>query len=66
MFRSYLRCLRYDPQSWHLALGADRHLLRRMRLCGVRPGFLDRIVTIGALRPGTTRPWAQAEDRVGL
>lgn len=66
MFRTYLRCLRYDPEAWKFGIGADHHLLMRMRLCGVRTAFVDRIITVGALRPGTTKPWAGAEDRAHL
>jgi glycosyltransferase involved in cell wall biosynthesis len=64
-FRRYLRLFEEDMSSWKLHLGVDRHRFWRMRLAGVRSAFVDRIVTIGALRPGTTRPWAEAEDRDG-
>jgi glycosyltransferase involved in cell wall biosynthesis len=64
-FRSYLRLFEEDMSSWKLRLGVDRHRFWRMRLAGVRSAFVDTIVTIGALRPGTTRPWAMAEDRDG-
>jgi glycosyltransferase involved in cell wall biosynthesis len=61
--RSYLKLFREDMECWRLGLGADRHRLRRMRLAGVRAAFVDRIVTIGPLRPDTTQQWAAAEDR---
>jgi glycosyltransferase involved in cell wall biosynthesis len=61
--RSYLKLFREDMECWKLELGADRHRFRRMRLAGVRAAFLDRTVTVGPLRPDTTRQWAEAEDR---
>ncbi len=63
LYRTYLRCFQYDIESWKFGLGADRHRLRRMRLAGVRCGFLSKVVTLAPLRPFTTRPWAEAEDR---
>jgi hypothetical protein len=64
MYRSYLRCFPYDAESWRIEQCHDRHRLRRMRLAGVRGGFLPKVVTIAPLRPNTTRPWAAAEDRL--
>ncbi|HUQ69219.1 MAG TPA: glycosyltransferase family A protein [Planctomycetaceae bacterium] len=63
MYRSYLRCFAYDAEAWRIGLCHDRHRLRRMRLAGVRSGFLPQVVTMAPLRPNTTRPWAAAEDR---
>jgi hypothetical protein len=62
MYRSYLKCFPYDEQAWQDGICHDRHRLRRMRLAGVRAGFLPRVVTLAPLRPNTTRPWAAAED----
>jgi len=62
MYRSYLRCFPYDPEAWRVEMCHDRHRLRRMRLAGVRAGFLPQVVTLAPLRPNTTRPWGAAED----
>ena len=62
MMRSYLRLFQESMTSWRLALGADHHRFRRMALCGVRTAFVDEVITIGALRPGTTANWSKAED----
>ena len=64
MYRTYLRCFAYDPESWRIEMCHDRHRLRRMKLAGVRAGFLPLVVTMAPLRPNTTRPWAAAEDRL--
>lgn len=63
LFRTYLRALRLSSLCWTVQLGGDWHWLSRLHLCGVRGGFVDRIVTNAALRPGTTRHFASAEDR---
>lgn len=63
VFRSYLRLFEFDSQCWRLTIGCDRHVMRRMWACGVRPGFVDEVTMIAQLRPGTTRPFAMAEDR---
>ena len=63
MYRTYLKCFPYDAESWRIEQCHDRHRLRRMRLAGVRSGFLPQVITIAPLRPNTTRPWAAAEDR---
>ncbi|MCK4763673.1 MAG: glycosyltransferase family 2 protein [Candidatus Aminicenantes bacterium] len=63
MMRTYLRLYKPEPKTWKLEMGGDRHRLRRMYYSGVRGGFLDKIVTLGPLRPGTTKQWALAEDR---
>ena len=63
MMRSYLKLFRENMECWKLGLGADRHRFRRMRLCGVRAAFVDRVVTVGPLRPDTTKQWAESEDR---
>jgi hypothetical protein len=62
MYRSYLRCFPYDPLAWQTDICHDRHRLRRMRLAGVRGGFLPQVVTLAPLRPNTTRAWGAAED----
>ena len=63
MFRTYLRLFREDMNCWQVGLGADRHRFRRMYHAGVRPAFVDNVITQAPLRPGTTRSWAEAEDR---
>jgi hypothetical protein len=63
MFRAYLRAFRFSPLSWTVQLGADWHCLARMYLCGVRSCFVDQVVTLAPLRPGTTQHFALAEDR---
>jgi hypothetical protein len=63
LYRSYLRCFPFDINAWRHGLGGDRHRLRRMHLAGVWCGFLRQIVAHAPLRPDTTRPWAEAEDR---
>lgn len=66
MFRTYLRLFTEDLESWRLRLGADRHRFRRMELAGVRASFAGHVVTLGPLRPGTTKNWAMAEDREAI
>ena len=63
MYRSYLRNLPPDIESWKYDLGADRHRFRRWHLAGAHGGFVPQVVATAPLRPGTTQPWANAEDR---
>lgn len=63
MMRGYLKLFREDMECWKLELGADRHRFRRMFYSGVRAAFVDDIVTLGPLRPDTTRQWVDSEDR---
>ena len=62
MFRNYLREIPYLMEAWRYELGDDRHRFRRWHLAGARGKFVDQIVTRAPLRPGTTRPWGNAED----
>ena len=66
LMRQYLKLYREDLQCWKLKLGADRHRFRRMYFSGVRAGFVDEIITLGPLRPDTTRQWVESEDRERL
>jgi hypothetical protein len=54
LYRSYLTLFKYDTESWRAHLPADWHLWMRMGRCGVRTGFLNKIVTLMPLRPGET------------
>jgi glycosyltransferase involved in cell wall biosynthesis len=60
--RSYLRVFPWADDAFRTGLPHDIHRWRRMRLAGVRTGFIDRIVTHSPLRPGTTILGDQAED----
>jgi glycosyltransferase involved in cell wall biosynthesis len=62
MFRTYLRSFEDSPTSYRLRLGSDHHRFQRMLLCGVRTAYVNEVITVGALRPGTTANWSQAED----
>lgn len=64
MFRSYLTLFKMHISSWRYELGADWHCFMRMSYAGVRDGVLERVTVSAPLRPGTTRPWAKAEDRL--
>lgn len=63
MFRTYLRLFKFDPKAWWYNMGGDWHTFMRMAYCGVKDGVVNRVVNEAPLRPGTTRPWALAEDR---
>ncbi|MBC8145407.1 MAG: glycosyltransferase family 2 protein, partial [bacterium] len=63
LMRTYLKLFREDMECWKLELGADRHRFRRMYYAGVRASFVVAVVTLGPLRPDTTRQWVESEDR---
>lgn len=45
LYRSYLRCFKYDTGCWKSKTPSDWALFSRMARAGVRTGFLDRVVT---------------------
>src|SRR5213075_118665 len=63
MFRTYLRLFQYDIDAWKWGLGTDWHRFHRMRLAGVRGGFVNEVDVIAPLRPGNTKTLHEAEDR---
>jgi len=50
--RSYLKLFKYSIDAHKLGRGADNHRWWRMGRCGVRNGFLPKIVVELPLRPG--------------
>jgi glycosyltransferase involved in cell wall biosynthesis len=44
LYSTRLRFLRYDPMAWKLGEPVDWNLMRRMRDCGVRMGYVPEVV----------------------
>lgn len=45
VYRSELRCFKYDPECWRTKTPSDWALFSRMIRAGVHIGFLDKVVT---------------------
>lgn len=56
LYRSYLRCFRYNPESWRKSWNRnnDTDLPERMCRAGVRMGYLDVVTATTRPRPGET------------
>ena len=64
LWRRYLNAFQYDIRSWRLNVPVDLNRWSRLKLAGIRFGFLPEISSIAPLRPGTTMFAHQSEDRV--
>jgi glycosyltransferase involved in cell wall biosynthesis len=66
VFRYYLKLFRYSEDVWRIPMPADRHLFMRMARAGVRHCFITELTVLKPLRPNTTKPDSEAEDRANL
>jgi glycosyltransferase involved in cell wall biosynthesis len=44
LYRAYLKCFKYDINSWKMKEPVDFNLWRRMKMAGVRIGFINMVV----------------------
>ena len=54
LYRSYLRCFKYNKNSWRKAYNRPQDIDRQLRLrrAGVRTGLLEKVVSYVVPRPG--------------
>jgi len=52
MFRSYIRCFKFDLLAWRYNMNGDKSFKERLSRAGVEMGYLDHVVTERFLRPG--------------